>query len=78
MEPANTRKGKYCFKFKDKKGKNVNCKTSIFTVSLPKQPKASLNLVVVYGFSKEPMLLLTNLKSDDSRLANTIAKVYLH
>ena len=36
-----------------------------------------MNLVVVYGFGKEPMLLLTNLKSDDTRLANTITKVYL-
>jgi hypothetical protein len=38
---------------------------------------ASLNLIVVHGFGKEPMLLLTNLKSEDKRLADTITKVYL-
>jgi hypothetical protein len=70
-------KGKYRIDFKDKKGKNISCKTTIIPVSLPKYPNIPLNLVAVYGFGKEPMLLLTNLKSDDSRLANTIAKVYL-
>jgi hypothetical protein len=70
-------KGKYRIDFKNKKGKAISCKTSIIPVSLPKHPQILLNLVVVYGFGKEPMLLLTNLKSDDSRLANTIAKVYL-
>ena len=36
-----------------------------------------LHLIVVYGFGKEPMLLLTNLERDDKRLSNTIVKVYL-
>ena len=70
-------KGKYVIDFKDKKGQKVSCKTTIIPVSLPKHPKIPLNLVVVYGFGKEPMLLLTNLKSDDPRLANTVTKVYL-
>ena len=77
LEVAELFKGKYRLDFKDKKGKNIICKTSIIPVSLPKHPNIPLNLVVVYGFGKEPMLLLTNLKSDDSRLANTVVKVYL-
>jgi hypothetical protein len=63
--------------FKDKKGKTILCKTTTIPVLLPKHPNISLNLVVVYGFGKDPMLLLTNLKSNDTRLANTVAKIYL-
>jgi hypothetical protein len=77
MEVAKQFKGKYRIDFKDKKGKPIFCKTTIIPVSLPKYPNVSLNLVVVYGFGKEPMLLLTNLRSDDTRLANTITKVDL-
>ena len=36
-----------------------------------------VNLVVCYGFGKEPMLLITNLKSDDKRLGVAVVKVYL-
>ena len=77
LEVAKKFKGKYRIDFKDKKGKPISCKTTIIPVALPKHPKKTLNLVVVYGFGKEPMLLLTNLKSDDPRLANTVTKVYL-
>jgi len=76
-EVAKLFKGKYRLDFQGKKGTVISCKTSVIPVSLPKHPKIPLNLVVVYGFGKEPMLLLTNLKSDDPRLANTIVKVYL-
>lgn len=77
LEVAKLFKGKYRIDFKDKKGKTISCKTTIIPVSLPKHPNIPLNLVVVYGFGKDPMLLMTNLKSNDSRLANTVAKVYL-
>ena len=77
MEIAKRFKGKYRIDFKDKKGKTISCKTTIIPVSLPKHPNIPLNLVVVYGFGENPMLLLTNLKSNDTRLANTVAKVYL-
>jgi hypothetical protein len=77
LEVAKLFKGKYRIDFKDKKGCTIECKTSIIPVSLPKHPKSMLNLVVVYGFGNDPMMLLTNLKNDDPRLANTVAKVYL-
>ena len=77
LEVSKLFKGKYRIDFKDKKGKTIHCKTTIIPVALPMHPNILLNLVVVYGFGKDPMLLLTNLKNDDSRLANTVAKVYL-
>jgi hypothetical protein len=77
LKTANQFKGKYCIDFKDKKGKTVSCKIAVIPVSLPKHPKVPLNLVVVYGFGKDPMMLLTNLQGNDKRLADTITKVYL-
>jgi hypothetical protein len=70
-------KGKYCLKFKKKNGRQVDCKISIVPVSLPCRPEAMLNLVICRGFGQEPLLLLTNLKSDDKHLSVTITKVYL-
>jgi len=70
-------KGKYALKFETKDGKKSDCKISITPVSLPDYPEKPLNLVVCKGLGKEPMLLLTNLESDDKRLCVTITKVYL-
>lgn len=77
MELAKQYKGKYRIDFKDKKGKTISCKSAVIPVALPKYAKIPLHLIAVYGFGKEPMLLLTNLERDDKRLANTIVKVYL-
>ena len=70
-------KGKYTLKFEAKSGKNTNCKISIVPVSLPDYPDLTLNLVICNGLGKQPLLLLTNLESDDNRLCVTITKVYL-
>lgn len=77
LEIAKRFKGKYSLKFRTKNKKNIECKIAIIPISLPISPEKELNLVVVYGFGEEPMLLITNLKSDDKRLAVTITKVYL-
>lgn len=77
LEVAKLFKGKYRMDFITKDAKKVECKISIIPVSLPKYPKCELNLVVVYGFGKEPMLLMTNLKSDDQSLAKVITKIYI-
>lgn len=77
MDLANTRKGKYGLKFKNKAGKKVDCKISIIPISLPCKPNAKLNLVVCYGFGKKPMILITSLNSDDERLSVAVVKVYL-
>ena len=70
-------KGKYNLKFKKKNGVSVDCKISIMSVRLPCRPNDDLNLVVCHGFGKDPLMLITNLKSDDSRLAVAVTKVYL-
>jgi hypothetical protein len=70
-------KGKYSLKFRKKNGMAADCKISIVPVQLPCRPGKDLNLVVCNGFGKDPLMLLTNLKSDDARLSVVITKVYL-
>jgi len=76
MSLAKRFKGKYSLKFTKKK-KDTDLKISIIPVRLPSRREAELNLVVCRGFGMDPLLLLTNLKSDDNRLAVVITKVYL-
>ena len=70
-------KGKYSLKFKRKNKKQAECKISIAPIRLCCRPQEDLNLVICRGIGQEPMLLITNLKSDDDRLAVTVTKVYL-
>jgi hypothetical protein len=70
-------KGKYLLDFESKDGKKVGCKISIAPIFLPSHPDKQLNLVICRGFGKVPLMLLTNLNSDDPRLCVTIIKVYL-
>ena len=58
-------------------GETVHCKVADIPVQLSEFGKYPLYLVVVYGFGKNPMLLLTNCRSDDSRFCIAIAKMYL-
>jgi len=76
-ELAHKYKGKFSLKFESKDGEKLNCKISIVPVSLPKHLDTPLNLIICRGFGKEPLLLLSNLESDDPRLCVTIVKVYL-
>ena len=76
-ELAEKFKGKYKLNFTKKNGFNTTCKISIIPIKLPCRPNDNLNLVVCYGFGKEPMMLITNLKSDDKRLSVAVVKVYL-
>lgn len=70
-------KGKYSLRFEAKNGKKATCKISIVPVALLDHPDTPLNLIICGGLGKEPLLLLTNMKSDDNRLCVTITKVYL-
>jgi hypothetical protein len=70
-------KGKYILKYKRKNRKQVECKISIVPIRLCCRPKEELNLVICRDFGEDPMLLITNLKSDDDRIAVTVTKVYL-
>ena len=77
MELAHKFKGKYSLKFRKKNGVGADCKITIIPIKLVCRPETELNLVICYGFGKEPMLLITNLKSDDARLGVAVVKVYL-
>jgi hypothetical protein len=78
MDVANLYKGNYRMDFMDKHGKKIECKISYIPVKLCEFPDKNLVLVVVYGFGKEPMLLLTNLElTEKKKLCMIAAKVYL-
>jgi hypothetical protein len=70
-------KGKYSLKFRKKNGMQADCKISIVPVALPCMPDVELNLVVCNGFGRAPLMLITNLTSEDARLPVAITKVYL-
>jgi len=77
LELAKRYKGKYALKFQKKNKAIAECKISIVPIKLPCRTDEELNLVVCNGIGRDPMMLITNLKSDDNRLAVTISKVYL-
>lgn len=77
LELAKRFKGKYLLKFRKKNGIQADCKISIASIKLHCLPNEALNLVVCNGFGKDPMLLITNMHSDDKRLGVAVTKVYL-
>lgn len=77
LDLAKRFKGKYRLDFNRKNGKKAECKISIIPIRLLCRPNDDLNMIVCYGFGEIPMMLITNLKSDDKRLSVTVTKVYL-
>ena len=78
LDVANKYKGNYSLKFKGQNEKNIDCKISYIPVRLCEFPKQELTLIVVYGFGKIPMMLLTNLKSEEKKKVSLlVTKVYL-
>jgi len=77
LELAKRFKGKYRLDFKRKNGTEAECKISIIPIRLACRSNDELNLVICYGFGKVPMMLITNLKSEDTRLPVAVTKVYL-
>lgn len=78
MDVANSYKGKYSMNFTDKHCKRVECKISYIPVQLCEFPEKDLVLVAVYGFGKQPMLLLTNIDiSQKQQLCLIATKVYI-
>ncbi len=64
--------------FMDKQGKKIECRISYIPVSLCKYPDKRIILAAVYGFGKDPMLLLTNLEmTEKKKLCLIAAKIYL-
>ena len=77
LDVANSFKGKYALKFKNKDGKKIDVKISIIPIELCEFKGTPLNLVAVYGFGELPMMLITNLSSYDKRICVAVCKVYL-
>lgn len=77
LELAKQFKGKYKLDYTDKSGIKRSVKISIIPIRLCEFKKTELNLVMVYGFGKVPMLLITNLHSSDKRICTAVCKVYL-
>lgn len=77
LEVAEQFKGKLALKFKDKQGKIIHCKISFAPIQLPFAPQKELTLIIVHGFSKTPMMLISSLKSSDEKLPLVVTKVYL-
>lgn len=77
MEVAKKYKGKYKLPFRMKDGRRIDLKISMIPVSLCSNKEKELKLVVVYGFWKEPMILLSNIKTTTEKIGEVIGKVYL-
>ena len=75
-ELAGRYKGKYAFKC-TLHGETVRLKVAHIPINISEFGDYPLYLVVVYGFGKTPMLLLTNCQGIESRLCTAIAKMYL-
>ena len=81
MDVAKKYKGNYCMGFTDRHGKKIQCKISYIPVRLCAFPQKDLVLVAVYGFGKNPMLLLTNMEIQEislkKKLCIIVTKIYL-
>jgi hypothetical protein len=77
LELANKFKGKYNLPFNKRSGVESECKVSIVPINLPCMPTSELNLVICRGLGKIPLMLISNLKSEDNRLGLAVTKVYL-
>ena len=74
-------KGKFSFQIKFQSGLKENLKASYTPIRLPKMPTTPLNMVVVYGFSKEenkPFYVLTNLKINSKEECINVVRAYLY
>lgn len=77
LKVANLYKGKYVNYYKDKHGKNRKVKFSYAPIKLPALPQKELTLVIIHGYGKLPILLITNIKPQAKKLTLAIVKVYL-
>lgn len=77
LKLANKYRGKFSTIVTNKAGKAKKCKFSFIQISLPDLPNEPLTLVVIRGFSKTPMMLISNIKPNDKKLTLAIIKVYL-
>jgi len=58
-------------------GETVHCKVTEIPVQLPAFGEFPFYLIIVYGFGKDPLLLLTDCRSKEERFCVAITKMYL-
>ena len=58
-------------------GETVHCKVTEIPVHIPEFGKYPLYLVVVFGFGKDPMYLITNCRGKEESFCKAIVKMYL-
>jgi len=75
-ELAKRFKGKFALKC-TLHGETIHCKVAEIPIQIREFGSCPLLLVVVYGFGKNPMFLLTNCRCTDSSLCTAIVKMYL-
>lgn len=73
---ANRRKGKLNFQAKIK-GRPYDLRVSHIKVSFPNLPQEKMFMVVIYGFGKHPMKLLTNRQISSKQEVLEVVKSYL-
>ena len=74
-EIAEQRKGKIITKLIHR-GEHKECSISYTKVKHPAYQKQEVSLVIIYGLSEEPMMLLTNLEAKDKESAEYIVRLY--
>ena len=77
LKLANKYKGKFSTIVTNKAGRAKKCKFSFIQITLPDIPDKPLTLVVIRGFGKIPMMLISNIKPNDKKLTLAIIKVYI-
>ncbi len=77
LDLINQFKGQYSLSYTNKQGKTCKVKVSPTAIELPKLTGKKLYLVMVYGYSATPMMLITNYPHKGKKVATSLVKVYL-
>ena len=77
LKLAKKYQGRFATIVTNKAGKAKKCKFSFVQIALPDMPNKQLTLVVVKGFGKIPMMLISNIRPSDKKLTLAIIQVYL-
>lgn len=77
LKLANKYKGKYVHYYKDKNGKKHKLKFSYIPIKLPALADKKLTLVVIRGYGKIPMMLISSLQPESKALSKAILEIYI-
>ncbi|HEY3360947.1 MAG TPA: transposase [Methanosarcina sp.] len=63
--------------YKNKRNKTKKIKLGYEEIKLPFNPQYTFNLIVVEGFGKQPMMLLTNVENITNEVLKSLVEVYI-